>query len=423
MGKKNFTVLMMLIMLICVACGREESESLEHMGVTEENTIHMIVDNMGYSMSSMCSTDDGCYMVDSQILRNGSNIMYVDYKTRKKIYLSSSVNGDYWSETDTSYFPNGSIIGFFVDSDDLYAVVIEDRGDEQYWVLYRMDLDGQNREELYSAGGDAGIESGIGTDGKYLYFVMHEYKKQEIEYKLCALDKETGGDLRELYHFDTEDRQFGAVRGFFDRNVVWTESSICDDLINYEEKMFVLDIDSGVVKEVKTWTDNELGNVNTYISDSKWYYFDLNREKMVCFDLRNNTEEIIMEKFPFEVNQEPYSLPPHGEIDGDYLKIIYEGVEYYNLKTGEIMNFTLHGEGGSLNSKSLLVFGESKDEFMVVIKEIPYELYMEPAPGFSGLQSLVYYDYAMIKKEDYYNNRPNYMMIEDMQVREGTPVS
>lgn len=67
--------------------------------------------------------------------------------------------------------------------------------------------------------------------------------------------------------------------------------------------------------------------------------------------------------------------------------------------------------------------GQAKMSFLVEVKENEYELISEPAPGFSGRQTICYYDYAMIKKEDYYNNRPNYMMIEDMQVREGTPVS
>ena len=43
--------------------------------------------------------------------------------------------------------------------------------------------------------------------------------------------------------------------------------------------------------------------------------------------------------------------------------------------------------------------------------------------GSNGDKVIYYYKYAMIKKEDFYSNRPNYIMIEDMEIDKDSIVS
>lgn len=431
MGKRFLGLFIALAVILCAGCGREESdeqtagetadiiENTTDSGSMSDNSLNMILDTVGRPMSSIFSTNDGCYMYAYNFEHNGCNMFYVDYKTRKRVYLSPSVNGEYWLETDTSFFPDSGCIEFFVHDGALYTSV-----GSSTWTLYKMDLNGQNRKELYRHNGDGYIDvsSYIAADQEFLYFLAYyDYGTGEISTKLCALDKDTGGEIQVVYEFE------GAgvsAEGFFDRKLVWSEGRLCDDLETYEYKLGILDIDTGEISELMTWKDNEHSFIENIGDKSLWYYFDLKEGTVVCYDLRTQKETVVLDTVPFVWRGDRYSKV-WGETDGDYLKIQYDEDYIVNLKTKEVKKNpnTLKGEGGQLASHALYPAGASKDEFLVEVKENEYELISEHAPGFSGRQTICYYDYAMIKKEDYYNNRPNYMMIEDMQVREGTPVS
>lgn len=68
----------------------------------------------------------------------------------RRLDLSSSVNGDYWTENDTSYFKNASSVGMCKDEDSLYIYATEMLKDDSFQnVLYRTDLNGENRQELF----------------------------------------------------------------------------------------------------------------------------------------------------------------------------------------------------------------------------------------------------------------------------------
>ena len=68
--------------------------------------------------------------------------------------------------------------------------------------------------------------------------------------------------------------------------------------------------------------------------------------------------------------------------------------------------------------KNLLLLGEILYKFWQ--RKVHWKDHVE---GTSGDEVIYYYKYAMIKKEDFYNNRPNYVMIEDMEIDKDSIVS
>ena len=147
MGKTFLKVFTTVMLIFCVGCGREKEGSQEAETINSSNEIRVLTSKDMTTQSTHCSTSNGCYLASTSPEHGGKNIFFIDYKTRKKVYLSSSVNGDYWSETDTSYLKDGASTTFCAEEDALYAYSFFENN-ELGSVIYRMDFDGQNRKEI-----------------------------------------------------------------------------------------------------------------------------------------------------------------------------------------------------------------------------------------------------------------------------------
>ena len=62
MGKKNFVALMMLMILICAGCNREENSKQEAGDVNYSNAIRVLTSKDMITESTHCSTVNGCYL-------------------------------------------------------------------------------------------------------------------------------------------------------------------------------------------------------------------------------------------------------------------------------------------------------------------------------------------------------------------------
>ena len=415
---RKFRLMIVLIMcLLTAGCSKKQGEfkPLDTKGGSE---LIVLTGTSLRADNTYCSAEDGCYSYSGAYEKQkGCNVFFSDYKTRQKVYLSSSVNGDYWSENDTSYFKNATSMGICKDEDSLYIYATEMLEDASFQnVLYRMDLNGENRQELFRKGENITIVGGMLSDKKYIYFLLSEIMENGEANILCAIEKENGGEIKEIYRFSNDVKAKILVSGF-DRKIVFKEINLNDVFENQQHKILVFDLDTGEEIEIMSWKQDEI----VEIYDEQYvYYIDVKNECIIEKDLLNDEEKVLWDKIPFELDRGSLSV---DEQLYDNCIIVYTAGKRYamNIETKEVIELSLVDES---NGGYLSILGASEDEYMVCYDMGERRINIEnPKEGMTNEEIISYYKYAMIKKEDFYNNRPNYIMIEDMEIDKDSIVS
>lgn len=411
---------LMIVLIVCLlmaGCSNKQGE-FKPLDIGSDSDLTVLTGSSLRSASVYCMTEDGCYSYSGAYEKQkGCNVFFSDYRTRQRVYLSSSVNGDYWSENDTSYFKNATSMGICKDEDSLYIYATEMLEDDSFQnVLYRMDLNGENRQELFRKGENITIVGGMLGDEKYIYFLLSEITKDGEDYILCAIEKESEGEIKEIYKFSNDVKAKILVSGF-ERKVVFKEISRNNSFQDQRHRVMVFDLDTGEEKEIMSWKQDEV----VEIYDEQYvYYIDVKNECVIQKDLLNNEEKVLWDKIPFELDGS--SLSVDEQLYDNCIMIYTAGKRYaMNIETKEVIELSLVDEssGGYLS-----ILGISEDEYMVCPNMGERRINIEnPKEGMPNEEIISYYKYAMIKKEDFYNNRPNYVMIEDMEIEKDSIVS
>lgn len=148
-----------------------------------------------------CNTEDGYYYIPTDLkqLRNGSYgaaVMYMDFATQKEIYLCSNAGCTHDTETCNAIIPENEFSPFFgrifTYKGMLYLLSCGEEGDTEETVifgitdsgintpesapntLYRMNLDGTNREKVYTFEDGVTAEPTVLGDENSLYFITKE---------------------------------------------------------------------------------------------------------------------------------------------------------------------------------------------------------------------------------------------------------
>lgn len=415
--KKIRLFCILFFVLLCAGCNREESSKQNGVDINSSGEIRVLSKEDMMSQGTYCSTSNGCYLSSFSPEHGGENIFFIDYKARKKVYLSSSVNGDYWSETDTSYLKDSASTSLCAEEDVLYAYSFFK--DNLGSVIYRMDFDGQNRKEVCRIEANREMSGVIAGDDTYLYFLLKKYKENGSESVLCAVDK-NGGEIKELYKFEDENQWHFLMSGF-DRKLVLKIIEPNENFEKQQHKVVLFDVDTKALTEAMTWEQGKIKELN---EASSVYYIDVENEKIIRRDLSDGGEEVLWESFPFQYNQGD-SISVDGELHDDHLFAYVNDRQYaLNVETKEVRELTLRAEGDLFGGSYLSIIGASEDEYLLIPdtgqRKVHWKDHVE---GTSGDEVIYYYKYAMIKKEDFYNNRPNYVMIEDMEIDKDSIVS
>lgn len=119
----NYLHRRLLVFCLCIAlfftsCGTSAAESARQEGVlsgqnAEETPLsagdaaalpqmQIISSHSGIIASGMVGNQNGCYEVLDRPVGDG-NILYTDYATKSRIYLSSRITGDHTDESDPSW--------------------------------------------------------------------------------------------------------------------------------------------------------------------------------------------------------------------------------------------------------------------------------------------------------------------------------
>lgn len=150
-------------------------------------------------------------------IKDDQNIMYFDYGTQKEVYLCNKPNCKHEDNTCSSYLEIGESNELFYYDQHLYLInaqasgsIVHFTGDGQISedqkghpsTIYRMNLDGTNKEKLFEAPSGTEISMPYVIKGNILYGFLKNYKTEQkgnnsftsivTDSKLVAINLDTG---------------------------------------------------------------------------------------------------------------------------------------------------------------------------------------------------------------------------------------
>ena len=285
-------------------------------------------------LSNGATTNDGYYyLTDYSRLNNdklAKHLMYIDFKTKQEIHLCNNSACTHKTEDCTSVF-NKDEFQFdskvFIWNNKIYVIskstdtsgqvakgvlgeTSKGNVESNKAVLYKLNLDGTNREKVYTFDDNATIEDFVIGSGNGIYLIS---KKVETKYtggnaystsnerKLIYLDLNTKKEST-ILSMNRNDNIDWKVIGSTKRNLILhgidlggqvtdEEKHNNNDLYKNSSDVFaLLDIDNDTLKEVY----RVKASSRTYTVDEKNLYYNIDgNSKILKIDLKNGKEETL----------------------------------------------------------------------------------------------------------------------------------
>lgn len=309
-------LIMMCLMLVGCQSSKEKSETAQ----TSQQKENLILKDWKYLSQNGDANEKGYYFIKTG--EESAHLAYYDYETEQEVYLCNKPECQHKDKTCTAYLDDDAASELFVYQEHLYLIetmgsIMNTLGENQASgsKLVQMDLDGQNRKDIYQLNNDYAFESGsfIVGDG-YLYIPVTKNKSFEIaknsfmqatvEKYLCKIDLANGEGQQIM------DMKYKDIIGVDGRTIIMNVSQYDEDpdkylkenhyekydqimlkgKINYE----IYDLDS---KETKSITAKQK-NIGEYYQ-KKIYY--INHSILYALDLHTEKEEKILD-LKFEGN-------------------------------------------------------------------------------------------------------------------------
>ena len=128
----------------------------------------------------MVGNKNGCYEVLYRPVGDG-NILYTDYASKSRIYLSSRITGEHNNESDSSWLKS-TVGGCYFSLTSEYLILFklntpafaDSETDMQRGYIAKYDLDGSNRQILTWLAPNETIADGcIASDSENLYYLNY----------------------------------------------------------------------------------------------------------------------------------------------------------------------------------------------------------------------------------------------------------
>ncbi|MEG2928933.1 MAG: hypothetical protein RR846_05215 [Oscillospiraceae bacterium] len=401
------------------------STILEHKNVTGflsdeklNNVNYSVVTQSMLFSTQYAVTPDGCYEV-LECSDGTGNVLYTDFDSKSKHFLSADITSEHNNESDASWL--NSVFGgtsIFVAGEKLYVLKRgknkEDSSDKYRTYFTQMNFNGSEHKKLYIPANIV-IDEGsvIVFDEKNFYFIGTEYDNS----------KEKVIGTRKLFSLDT-------VTGNIDTAMAMQKNNYTTLVGAYNDKFIFQimkkDINSNVpiVEIVQTTIENN--NIVIYQKNSPNESVIMSDYEMFAFNLENT----ILTIKNLKTGETSNTLITISNSDTEQCIVTLVG-DFYNrhllfnvedLKNKTNDKYAFQVDGKTLQKLTLYnnemfvgIYAETEKEFLVITEE-----YQVTYPALSPDQ-VTYFDenryvyrLALIDKEDYFNNIPNYQFINDM---------
>lgn len=342
-----------------------------------------------------------------------ANITYIDFNTKAHVFLNSDISSTYSNSTDPSWLPFGAV-SLFWNNDKLYCVTPSNvSADALSTQIVQMDANGTNSKPLVSIPSNQSMLRGIATDGDNLYTTLETVKKNGEAYFSFSKISLSDGTITELLQLDTTDVLFGVYKDkcYFKSLKNDTES------IPGEWELYSYSLSSGEKHIVARETPySSIGGIS-----GKFYYY-LNLEQGKLFSLDLETGELSTVADNLDLGTTPETSRFYGFWDNHFMYINFITNDDYSL------SYDVYGidlESHAITNVSLMcnyhgnryiwLQWETPTEFLVINGENRYTQTLYAPDGTTYQEEQIEPQFALIKKEDYWNSVPNYIPIESLQ--------
>lgn len=396
-----------------------------------QGTLTLASSPSGLIGSKYTSSPDGCYEIKDHGTGPYHSLLYIDYATRQRVYLSDNPAAGHKDESDPSYVGDtyGGLYQFFIDG-KLYLykctspllLEINDYPSAYLSCILQMDPDGRNRKTLFTVPANAYVDetSAFAYDGGALYFMMDELDENGDRTAVSLMRVDTATGQQAALHTFADNARYYLV-GAHGGSLVLKQLTLptpkgqyptTEEWLQQKHCLLLYCPATGQMKELFSWTQGELDG---FCYQNGFYYIDAATASLRRLDLFSGKTETLLAQIT-----DPDSGKPYGYVDAYR---IYDGrlllqtsdenhehSDYlaFKLDDASLTRLTLQGDDGFAS-----IWGESETEFLVKTGRI---YFTQRALGPQNTEYLFESDapaFSMIAKEDYWNNIPNFIPVED----------
>lgn len=369
---------------------------------------HLLCESLAYCAGG--ASDAGFYRM--RLNGDGTgNLLYYDHSTRKLLYLSSQVNATHQSEDDTSYF--ASVVGgaqSLCDGDYVYVakqtnnVLLKQNDARGLGYCCRLDLDGQNRKTVTLAADEfldpmAGLASSNGN----LFFVMTKTRADTTQETCLMAADFARNKLDSVFVFDDTVRPF--LVGSIEKGLVFAlndDEQETQTLAYWNEaqgEMVPIPID---VSEIEYIIDNETGVLYGASRSGSGGILQINAET-------GETKEIAA--FPDGVPRENITFG-RSIVDSHLFISVDSGDEPLRCAL-DLRDGTWHWQTLKAGEYEVPIYAVFADDYLVRLEDFEEEIDDSLPDGTPIKTTTTSPHYALIAKEDYWQNIPRYMEFEN----------
>lgn len=425
------TALILMIALILLGCSAESEQEEKKDDGYETRSLEVVYHEAGWGFARYgAGNANGYYDVDSRIWDLGSqfssgemdsNIVYIDYATKKRVYLCNDPSCRHNNDSCTSYIKaSSSVIVFPVGNERVVCLRYGKEEDvasdnESLAGIIAMQKNGSDRKEICTLDPKETFARPlyIASDGNRIYIVIQKtVGVGEITRFLCSVDIATGEreeivEIPNNYYLSTVYDDC-----FLFTDIGTTPTPLVEYSLSGKEFIKRSEGVSGIF-------DGSRSLDITYdivVSD----IYMINKAHSVTVIVTDVKDGSVAEYGPFELEDDHAFVAVSDFID-DHVSIIYSSnvsgsslTRHWlnlDLNTGEIKEF--HNSDGKL----VAIYADAGDKYLVGYdtKSVTLTYYDR-----EGLPHEVYYPsylcYGLIKKADYYANNAIIEPIEDATV-------
>ena len=337
--KKAISLLLMIAMAFSLcACSKTVFESKNSSEGDTFETQKTSSNGVSEKLNLLCRKDDGgCYTEDGYYyltedtveLTNGvyaTHLMYMDFKTQQEIYLCSNTGCNH-NTADCSAvflyddFPSFSTL-IFIYNNKLYILSKEmdttgeistdylhingntneqTQSENEPTVLYRANLDGTNREKVYTFDPSVTLEDFVVGDEKGLYFITKKLSTEQHGTSTYSTSSE-----KNLVYLDVDKKEEKTIYSMdFDDNIDWNVQSCFNQYlvltgIDFGKKLSFEEYNDGIsalsVAGAAFGAFFRMKNKNfpSYKIEENMMYYSNSDEKVIkSVDLNTGTEKEI----------------------------------------------------------------------------------------------------------------------------------
>lgn len=387
----------------------EKESALETPGENSDTvSLRMLTPPDGVYVTTGMGTQEGYYLLEAQA-SGGQNMKYIDFATAKLIYLSNDPSALHTTEADTSWMEQSASF-LFVLNEKLYCTATDFSGAT---VVFEMSPTGSDRRQVLKLPGNLSMKRGLATDGVNLYTTLDAVNEQmQLTSALYCLSPQTG-EVTLLQDLGEADLLYGA-----DGDCLYLKcTDVLDgqDGLKAESTLKAYSLQKKSLETIFSWPE---GSNCGAIRNGCFYYFTYEDGTLYALDLTTKETVTLAQ-----------SLPNTGSMDGIYFddirdnrfvyllvqpsdepdKRVYE-IYGVDLASGSCSEVTLHG--GFETGEYLPIVWETENEFLVQYGREPQKVMLTAPDGSQYESETSTIQYALIQKDDFWQNKPNYRLVE-----------